>query len=151
MKNLMLSILLSAIPLFASAGDYKAVESEVLGLGKAFNDAYATNEVDTYFGFYASDVTLFFYGERQSLEKYKKEWHEMVAAGGGVVRNDISDVQVQVLPGGEAAVSTYFVDNQSRSPDGELTTVKAFETEVWQKVNGDWKVISLHYSEFEAE
>jgi ketosteroid isomerase-like protein len=151
MKSLMLSIVLSAIPLFASAGDYKAVETEVLGLGKAFNDAYANNEVDTYFSFYAKDVTLYYFGERQSLGEYNKEWHEMVAAGGGVVRNDISDVQVQVLPGGDAAVATYFVDNQTRSADGEVTAAKAFETDVWQKAHGEWKIISLHYCEITAE
>ena len=151
MKNLILSIVLSAIPLFASAGNHEAVESEVLGLGKAFNDAYANNEVDTYFSFYARDVTLYFFGERQSLEKYKKEWHEIVAAGGGVKRNDISDMQVQVLPGGESAVATYFVGNQTRSADGEVTAAKAFETDVWQKVHGEWKIISLHYSEITSE
>jgi len=96
-------------------------------------------------------VTLYFFGARQSLEQYSDEWHQMVAAGGVVERNDISDLQVRVLPGGEAAVATYFVDNQSRSPDDKVTTAKAFETDVWQKTHGDWKIVSLHYNEIAAE
>ena len=28
---------------------------------------------------------------------------------------------------------------------------EAFETDVWQKVHGEWKIISLHYSEITSE
>ena len=75
----------------------------------------------------------------------------MTTAGGGVVRNDASDLQVQVLAGGDVAVATYFVDNETRSPDGEVTTAKAFETDIWEKVDGDWKIVGLHYSEITSE
>ena len=151
MKKLVMLILVLAIPLTTLADNQEVVESEILALANAFNEAYATNEVDTYLDFYAKDVTLYFFGARQSVEQYSKEWHEMVAAGGAVERNDTSDVQVRVLGGGEAAVVTYFVDNQTRSPDGKVTTAKAFETEVWEKVNGNWKVVSLHYNEIAPE
>jgi hypothetical protein len=32
-------------------------------------------------------------------------------------------------------------------PDGAVTSTKAFETDVWQKIDGAWKVVGLHYSE----
>ena len=59
----------------------------------------------------------------------------------------MSDLQVQVLPGGEAAVATYFVDNEPVSPDGSVAAARAFETDVWQKIDGEWKIVSLHYTE----
>jgi ketosteroid isomerase-like protein len=147
----MLLILTMATPLTTLADNHGAVEAEIRELTNSFNEAYATNQVDKYFSFYAKDVSLYFFGARQSVEQYNKEWHEMVAAGGGVERNDASDLQVRVLPGGEAAVVTYFVNNQSRSPDGKVTSAKAFETEVWEKINGDWKIVSLHYTEIVPE
>jgi len=151
MKNLMMLILVSAMPLVALADNNKAVESEILGVEKAFNEAYSTNKVDTYFGFYAKDATIYFYGARQSVENYSEEWHATIAAGGAVVLNDSSDMQVRVLPGGQAAVATFFVDYQFRSQDGEVETARAFETDVWQKIHGEWKIVSLHYNEIAAE
>ena len=73
----------------------------------------------------------------------------MIAAGGGVDKNDTSDVRVQMLPGEDSAVVSYFVDNQSRSPDGEVSSETAYESEVWQKIDGEWKIVSLHYTNFE--
>ena len=151
MKKYWITLLLMTLPLLVWADNHGAVEAEVLRLVKEFNKAYATNQVDDYFGFYASNASLYYFGERQSLEGYNKEWHEMVAAGGAVQRNDISDVEVKVLNGESIAVVTYFVDNQTRSAEGELTTARAFETDVWQKVQGVWKIINLHYSEIESD
>jgi ketosteroid isomerase-like protein len=70
----------------------------------------------------------------------------MIAAGGGVEKNDMSDLRVQILASGDVAVTTYFVDNRTRSADGEVESIRAFETDVWQKIDGAWKVVSLHYS-----
>lgn len=144
LKMLMLAVLL---PLATMADNHEGVEAEIREAEKTFNGAYASNDVDTYFSFYTEDATLYFFGARQRVTDYNEEWHAMIAAGGGVVRNDLSDMQVQVLPGSEAAVATYFVDNESKSPEGETSTAKAFETDVWQKIDGEWKIISMHYTE----
>ena len=151
MKNLTIVILAIALPLVAMAGNPDAVESKIIEMEKAFNEAYAANQIDTYFSFYAKDATLFFYGERQPVERYHKEWQASINSGGGVVRNDVSDMEVRVLPGGKAAVASSFIDNSTRSPDGKMTTVRAYETNVWQKIDGQWKVVSLHYNEIAEE
>ena len=151
MKNLTAIIFAITFPLVALAGNPKAVESEIVKMEEAFNEAYATNQVDTYFSFYTEDATLFFYGERQPVAQYRKEWHDTINAGGGVVHNDVSDMQVRVLPGGKAAVASSFIDNSTRSPDGDVTTVRAYESNVWQKIDGEWKVVSLHYNEIAAD
>ena len=123
----------------------------IIKLAKAFNNDYATNKLDSYFNYYTKDATLFFYGEIWSVERYKKEWYANIKAGGGVDRNDISKVMVRILPGGNAAVATYFVDNQSHSDKGEVSVAKAFETDVWQKTDNGWKIVSLHYNEINQE
>jgi len=63
----------------------------------------------------------------------------------------MSDLQVQVRPDGDIAIATSFIDNRTRSPDGTTSTSRAFETNVWQKIDGKWKIISLHYSGISAE
>jgi ketosteroid isomerase-like protein len=151
MKNLITIILTMALPLVALAGNPEAVESKIAEMENAFNEAYTANQIDTYFDFYAKDATLFFYGERQPVERYHKEWQASIDAGGAVVSNDVSDMEIRVLPGGKAAVASSFIDNSTRSPDGELTTVRAYESNVWQKIDGQWKVVSLHYNEIAEE
>ena len=74
-----------------------------------------------------------------------------MAAGGGVEINTMSDLQVQIMPGGDTAVATSVVKNRTRSPDGSKSSSKAFETDVWQKIDSQWKIISLDYSAIAAE
>lgn len=97
------------------------------------------------------DATLFYGRERQDLAAYAESWPKFMEAGGGVEKNEMSDLKVQVLPCGDAAVSTAFIHNITRSPDGSKDAIRAFETDVWQKVDGEWKVVSLHYTELPAE
>ena len=134
---------LMSVPLLADDN----VEREIRDMEARFNGAYGENDVATYFGTYTEDATLIFYGSRQVVAEYEAEWREMIAAGGGVERNDLSDLRVQVMSGGEVAVATYQLHVITRSPDGELTTADAFETDVWQKIDGEWRIVSMHYSE----
>ena len=135
----------------ALADDHGSAEAEVRAAAKAFNDSYANNDVDTYFGLYADDAEVFFYGERQDMAAYEKMWHGMMEAGGGVEVNEMSDVVVQMMPGNEVAIVTSFIVNTTRSPEGERSTANAFETDVWQKIDGEWKIVHLHYSEIPSE
>jgi ketosteroid isomerase-like protein len=144
-----LIVTLLSFPVFAE--HHLSVEAEVREASEAFNTAYATNDVEAYFGAYADDAAVFFYGARQDMSAYHEEWSAMVDAGGGVEKNEMSDLLVQVMPGGDVAIVTSFIDNQTRSADGEVTVAKAFETDVWQKIDGDWKIINLHYSEIASD
>jgi ketosteroid isomerase-like protein len=151
MKKILTFLVATLVPFLVMAGHHGPVEAEVTGALKAFNKAYADNEVDSYFSYYADGAVVYFYGARQDVAAYHDEWAEMVRAGGGVEKNELSDIRVQVMPSGDVAVATYFVDYRLRMPDGEVSTSKAFESEVWQKIDGEWKVVTLHYSEIPAE
>jgi hypothetical protein len=84
------------------------------------------------------------------MAAYEEEWNALIDAGDGVVVNDLSDIVIQVMPGATVAISTYFVDNKSRF-DGELVEIKAFETDVWNKIDGKWQIVSLHYTELNTD
>ena len=136
----------------AMADNHGAENADLHAAIKAFDHAYATNDVEGYFSFYADDATVYFGDDaRVNVADYHEMWIGLMAAGGGVELNEMSDLQVQVLPGGDVAIATSFIDNRTRSPDGTTSTSKAFETDVWQKVDGKWQIISLHYSGISAE
>jgi len=147
MRKFLSCIVIALMSFSASAEHHGAEHADLHAAIKAFDHAYATNDVETYFGFYAEDATVYFYGARQDVSAYHEEWIALMEAGGGVEMNEMSDLVVQVMPAGDVAIATSFVDNRTRAPDGSTSTVKAFETDVWQKIDGDWKIISLHYSD----
>jgi ketosteroid isomerase-like protein len=150
-NKLILGVLATLLTAVSLADHHRSAEAEVFLAVKAFNDAYAVNDVEDYFDFYTDDATLYFYGARQKVADYQDEWTAMLDAGGGVVKNELSDVHVQLLPGEDAAVATYFVHNAVRSPEGQTVAARAFETDVWQKIDGEWKIVSLHYTELVPE
>ncbi len=146
-----MSGLLAALAcLVAFTAHAESVEAEIEAALDGFNKAYATNDVAAYFDYYADDATVFFSGERQDLAVYEEQWHALIDSGDGVLLNEMSDIVIQVLPGGNVAISTYFVTNKARY-DGQVANLRAFETDVWNKIDGEWKVVSLHYTELNED
>ena len=150
-KRILSCIIIALVSFSAMAEHHDEEHADLYAAIHAFDHAYATNDTDTYFDYYADSATVFYSGARQELADYAESWPKFMEAGGGVEKNEMSDLKVQVLPGGNVAVSTAFIDNVTRSPDGSKTAIRAFETDVWQKIDGKWKVISLHYTELPAE
>lgn len=144
-----LSAVLSALPVLAD--HHASAEADVIKTVTAFNNAYAMNDVDAYFGYYADDAEVYFYGRRRDAAEYRAEWATIVAMGATVEKNALSDIRVRVMPGEAVAVASYFIDARMRMPNGDLSASKAFESEVWQKTGGEWKVVNVHYSAIAPE
>ena len=147
MKKRITILAATLISFAALAAHHGSAEDEVRAATEAFGTAYASNDIEGYFGHYADDATVFFDGVRQDLSAYHEEWSALIDAGGGVEVNEMSDLVIQMMPSSEVAIATSFIDNTTRSADGEVSTERGFETDVWQKIDGEWKIISLHYSE----
>ena len=146
MKKILSGIVIALLSFSAMADHHAKENADLHAAIKAFDDAYSNNDVETYFGFYAEGSTGVGFGSIQVIAAYHEEWTALMAAGGGVEMNEMSDLQVQVMPSGDVAIATSFIDNRTRSPDGSKDTSRAFETDVWQKIDGNWQIISLHYS-----
>ena len=147
MRKILSYLVILLMPFSAMAEHHDEQNADLHAAIKAFDHAYANNDVEKYFNFYADDSTAYFGDGRVDITAYHKMWIELMAAGGGVELNEMSDLQVQVMPSGDTAISTSFIDNRTRAPDGKKSTSRAFETDVWQKIDGQWKIISLHYSD----
>ena len=132
--------------LTAAGAAQQTTAGEIEKLVVAFNQAYERNDLEEYFSYYADDVTQWFATGRVSLADYKKDWYALIRGGGGVEKNALSDIQVQVSPGGDAAVATYVLDVVTRQVGGKKTKERAFETDVWYKRDGKWKIAHIHYN-----
>lgn len=147
MKELLAVLMTLLLPLSVYGDTADAVADEIRELEATFNDAYGENDLDTYFGMYAEDATLIFYGARQPVPQYREEWTADVAAGAGVEKNEMSDMRIQVLADGKVAVATYVLETVSVTAGGEHSTMIAHETDIWHKREDGWKIVSMHYSE----
>jgi ketosteroid isomerase-like protein len=136
--------------LLSTTAEKPATASEIEKLEAAFNGAYERNQLDEYFSYYADDATLWFESGRVNLADYKKDWYALIKGGGGVEKNTLSDVRVQVSPGGDSAIATYAIDVLTRQADGKKTKEKAWETDVWFKRDGKWKLVHVHYNSREV-
>jgi len=126
------------------------VANEIRELTVEFNEAYERNELDKYFSYYADDLTQWFESGRVTLEQYKTDWYALIEAGGGVESTELSDLQVQVGPDGRTAIATYVATVVTRSPEGKRTKEQAWETDIWFKRDGQWKIVHLHYNSHEV-
>ena len=114
-----LSLLAIVLMSFSAIAEHHGDENADLHAAiKAFDHAYANNDVEKYFSFYADDATAYFGDARVDIAAYHEMWIGLMAAGGGVELNEMSDLQVQVLPSGDVAIST------SLQPPGSVMRAK---------------------------
>ena len=138
-----LVILTSAMPtLAASAAD---AEREIMRLEKECNDAYAANDLPKYFSYYADDAVLIFYNERTTVPAYHKMWTESIKTM-PIASVKLGDMMVRVMPAGDTAIASYQIEVRTKHPDTKVTDEHAFETDVWIRRNGSWKLGHVHYS-----
>ena len=144
MKKITIFIVSGLMSVAVMADHHGAAEAELRRTVIAFNEAYAANDLDLYFSYFADDADMYWSGSRQTVAGYYEDYSATVKAGGAVQKNGVLDLQIRMLPGNEAGIVTFFVDYRFHNPGGEITVEKAFETEVWQKIDGAWKLVGLH-------
>ena len=141
----------SSFSVLAMAEHHGSMKAEVSEAAEAFYTTYATNDLEAYYAFYTEDAVLYYDDARQKVSDYMENWTASVEAGARAEKYEMSDVHIQLMPSGDVAVVTGFVDDWTRSANGQTTKVRAFETDIWQKIDGEWKVVGVHYSPIEPD
>jgi ketosteroid isomerase-like protein len=130
----------------AAIAQSTGVEQQIRELEQKMNDAYGRNDLPTYFSYYAPDFVQWLPEGRTDLEKYKKDWTEYIKKGNQVQEVKLKDVTVRVGPSQDSAVFAYILYVKTKMADGKVTEEENQETDVWFKRQGEWKVVTLHYS-----
>jgi len=141
--------LLAALLLTCAAAP--STEQQIRDLEKTANDAYAANDLPTYFSVYAPDLRALYPEGPTNLSDYIKSWTATIKSGARIESFSYKDMVVQVSPAGDAAVASYLATAKQRNPDKTDTTENFNETDVWFKRGGNWKIVEIHYSEIPAK
>ncbi len=121
-------------------------EQQIRQLEADINTAYAANDLPKYFGYYADDFRGLFPEGPTTLPEYVKTWTDFIKSGGAILSFTYEDLQVQVSPGADAAVASYRATARTKYPGKEPVLEKYFETDVFFKRAGQWKLVEVHYS-----
>lgn len=152
LKALVLLIALALSPHLVAQQNPASAEVAVRDTITRLNAAYAANQLDTYFSFFADDMTVWWNTEgRQDRPTpkaaYVKSWPEFVKKTGGHESCRTDDLRIQVAPAGDAAVASYALtcvfktapSGSSREETYEITSVLFQREGRWQVVHFNWR------------
>jgi ketosteroid isomerase-like protein len=125
-------------------------QADIRQLETDFNAAYAANDLDKYFGYYADDAVLWFQDGRTDIPSYKKEWTAFIKSGAQIQAGTTSDMHIRFSPQGDAAIASYLLHLKTKKADQKVTEEVFQETDVWFKTAGGWKITHVHYSDAPA-
>jgi ketosteroid isomerase-like protein len=143
----MVFCLLASMSMAGAARAAGGADDEIRRLEAEINTAYAANDLPKYFAYYADDFRGMFPDGVFTLADYRKTWTDYIKSGGAVLAFTYTDLQVQVSPGGDAAVASYRALARTRDPGKDPVEDKYLETDVFFKRSGQWKLVEVHYSQ----
>jgi len=121
--------------------DEETILALVLGLERSALDRWGKGDPDGYLEINAPDVTYFdpFVERRLDGIAALTNWYDQVRGKIKIDRDEIVDPLFQLI--GEAAILTFqFVSHGSEG------AMRWNCTEVYRKVDGDWKIVHSHWS-----
>jgi ketosteroid isomerase-like protein len=148
---------LPPLPRLSAQQDAAAADQAVRETVARLVAAYGENDLDTYFSFFADDMTVWWgtsgRNDRPTPKaQYVKSWPEFVKKTGGHETCRLADLRIQVGPSADAAVSSYELSCVFRKPPPGGNPDATYEiTSVLFKRNGLWKVIHFNWREREPD
>ena len=122
-------------------------EKEVLGVVKAWNDCFTSNDSTSYFTYIHDDLTLFIPSSPYRIDGKQddREEFEWSLARGRTKVHMFQELQPNVQVFGSAAIVTYY-NRGAYGPDGSEQVYYFKETDVLTKSHGEWKIVHIHVS-----
>jgi ketosteroid isomerase-like protein len=122
-----------------------AAEKEIRNLILQFTEVYGSNRLDTYFAFYAPELTWWGPNGRSDRESYRKFWTDNVQKTSGLDSADVSDLIVQVSPNADLASASYLLKVKQRGRPPDQTNLTYEMSAGLIKREGAWKIYHLHF------
>jgi ketosteroid isomerase-like protein len=148
-----LIVLVSSSPHLAAQPNLAAAEAAVRDTITRLVKAYAANDLDTYFAFFADDMTVWWGTDGRNdrptpKAAYVKTWPEFVKKTGGHESCHTTDLRVQVAPSADAAVASYELTCLFKSAPSGSSREETYEiTEVLFRRMARWEVVHFNWRE----
>jgi ketosteroid isomerase-like protein len=126
-------------------GKRAQIVAEIGELHRKRGEDWVGRQAEAYLSFYWDDAVIFAVDKRMTLAELRRAFVALLEAGGGPLMIDLPPVDDIVISSrGDAATTSFEWRSRSRSADGVDTDRLAYETNVWYRRNGIWKIIRMH-------
>src|SRR5438270_9177365 len=122
-----------------------SIIAEVGDLHERRGEAWLEKDAEGYLSFYWDDATIFAVRERTNLPNLRRWLLPLLEAGGGPLSMSLppaNDIVISSL--GDAATTSYEWGQRFRTADAVESDRLYYETNVWYRRNGIWKIIRIH-------
>lgn len=119
---------------------------ELRGIMRRLPEIYRSGDVQGYLAHYAPDISAFYSGALMSSDEARKFLTSLFEGGGKTLDFQIGDPKMQFSESGDAAIVSYPWRERFQFNDGLQTDTEYFETDVWLRRNGEWKIANVHQS-----
>lgn len=140
------------IPVQLSPQKYEGVLGEVMTLEMAAMERWRKGDPWGFIGISAPDVTYFDTGTPQRLNGLDALRAEYAQREGQIYYDVMEFIEPRVQVQGEVAVLTYRFFSTWLNPDGSILRRTPWNcSEVFARVEGDWRIIHTHWSYIKGE
>jgi len=148
MKNIFLFIILFTTSCTRN-DSYEAVKKQILDLTTQYTKTWETLNVEQIATYHSNESFLYWgHGELQctSNDQFRKAFSKILPMMKKWTVKETSSFSVQVL-NKDAAVTSFILKAESVGLDGTIANHGSGAlTYVWNKINGEWKLIHIHES-----
>jgi len=118
--------------------------SEIPALHKRRGDALLQRQPEQYLAFHWDDAVLFIFDHRMSFDEMRRRL-PLLAAGSEAITVVLPSVDdLAISESGDAATTSFQWKTRIRNSKGVLIDRVNYETDVWYRRNGIWKIVCMH-------
>lgn len=109
-------------------------------------EIYKEGDIAGYLSHYAPDITANYSGALVNSNEARAFLKSLFAGNGKTLSFQMGEPQIQFSENEEAAIVRYPWREHFQYDDGRETDIEYYETDVWYRRNGEWKIAHVHQS-----
>jgi len=136
----------------SSHRSHGAVITDIRDLHRKRGEVWLERQPERYLDFYWDDAVLFIFDHRMTIADMRGWLVPLIAVGGGPLTLELPEADdIIVSESGDAATTNFRWKTRSRNAEGIVFDRINFETDIWYRRNGVWKVICLHLTNLASD
>jgi hypothetical protein len=125
--------------------------SAIRDLHRERHKALLQRQPELYSAFFWDDSVLFIFDHRMTLDQMRRRL-PLLAAGSEAITVDFPPVDdLPISESGDAAITSFQWKTRIRNSEGVVFDRINYETDVWYRRNGIWKVICMHLTNLASD
>src|SRR5262245_16511607 len=125
--------------------------SAIRDLHRGRREALLQRQPEMYSAFFWDDSVLFIFDHRMTVDQMRRRL-PLLAAGSEAIAVEFPPVDnLPISESGDAAITSFQWKTRIRNSEGVVFDRVHYETDVWYRRDGIWKVICMHLTNLESD